>query len=67
MSEITKEKLEEQLQISSFKAISLLQELTEKNEKLAEYQALYTMAIKKIEQLEKQQSSNETDTAPVNA
>ncbi|MEC0765102.1 hypothetical protein [Bacillus atrophaeus] len=67
MSEITKEKLEEQLQISSFKAISLLQELTEKNEKLAEYQALYTMAMKKIEQLEKQQSSNETDTAPVNA
>ncbi|MEC1900949.1 hypothetical protein [Bacillus atrophaeus] len=54
MAEITKEKLEEQLQIAAYKSVSLLQELNDKNKELAEYKALYTFADKKREELQNQ-------------
>ncbi|AGF28208.1 MULTISPECIES: hypothetical protein [Bacillus amyloliquefaciens group] len=54
MQEMTKEQLQDQLQIAAYKAASLQQELNLKNNELAEYKALYTFADNKREELEKQ-------------
>ncbi|MEC1663020.1 MULTISPECIES: hypothetical protein [Bacillus] len=73
MQEMTKEQLQEQFEIATYKAASLLAELNEKNEKLAEYQALYTVAVNKLEKLEGEaaaaQTENQTEpeSTPVNA
>ncbi|MDQ8054974.1 hypothetical protein RER83_01850 [Bacillus velezensis] len=71
MQEMTKEQLQDQLQIAAYKAASLQQELNLKNNELAEYKALYTFAEKKREELEKQLNAtvaakeNNSEPAPV--
>ncbi|MDL5023344.1 hypothetical protein [Bacillus velezensis] len=71
MQEMTKEQLQEQLQIEIYKSISLQEELNQKNKERAEYKALYTFAEKKREELEKQLNAtvaakeNNSEPAPV--
>ncbi len=71
MQEMTKEQLQDQLQIAAYKAASLQQELNLKNNELAEYKALYTFADNKREELEKQLNAtvaakeNNNEPAPV--
>ncbi|MGI9902491.1 hypothetical protein KK159_12305 [Bacillus velezensis] len=71
MQEMTKEQLQDQLQIAAYKAASLQQELNLKNNELAEYKALYTFADNKREELEKQLNAalsakeNNSEPAPV--
>ncbi|MEC3613160.1 hypothetical protein V2U93_12895 [Bacillus velezensis] len=71
MQEMTKEQLQDQLQIAAYKAASLQQELNLKNSELAEYKALYTFADNKREELEKQLNAtvaakeNNSEPAPV--
>ncbi|MGA4836998.1 hypothetical protein F5K02_03510 [Bacillus amyloliquefaciens] len=69
MQEMTKEKLQEQFEIATYKAASLLAELNEKNEKLAEYKALYTAAVNKLTQLQNAstKTQNENQNAPASA
>ncbi|MCY8247511.1 hypothetical protein MOC27_17690 [Bacillus inaquosorum] len=75
MQEMTKEQLQEQLQIEIYKSASLQQELDQKNKELAEYKALYTFTSKKREQLEQQLNEahsgqdnvTEPESIPVNA
>ncbi|MFB0637417.1 hypothetical protein ACEPP6_19445 [Bacillus rugosus] len=74
MQEMTKEQLQEQLQIEIYKSASLQQELDQKNKELAEYKALYTFISKKREQLEQQLNEahsgqdnvSEPESTPVN-
>ncbi|MCT6829423.1 hypothetical protein HWH77_05395 [Bacillus velezensis] len=71
MQEMTKEQLQDQLQIAAYKAASLQQELNLKNNELAEYKALYTFADNKRKELEKQinataaSKENKSEPAPV--
>ncbi|GED03053.1 hypothetical protein [Bacillus atrophaeus] len=71
MQEMTKEQLQEQLQIELYKSASLQEELNQKNNECAEYKALYTFAQKKREELEKQLNAtttpktNNSEPAPV--
>lgn len=71
MQEMTKEQLQDQLQIAAYKAASLQQELNLKNNELAEYKALYTFVDNKREELEKQLNAtaaskeNNSEPAPV--
>ncbi|COC33371.1 hypothetical protein ACOZ31_03510 [Bacillus velezensis] len=71
MQEMTKEQLQDQLQIAAYKAASLQQELNLKNNELAEYKALYTFTDNKREELEKQLNAtvaakeNNSEPAPV--
>ncbi|MGJ3548104.1 hypothetical protein QNK06_16805 [Bacillus subtilis] len=75
MQEMTKEKLQEQLQIEIYKSASLQQELDQKNKELAEYKALYTFTAQKrdelVQQLNEGQSDqdsvSEPESTPVNA
>nr|MDH3092747.1 hypothetical protein [Bacillus velezensis] len=60
MQEMTKEQLQDQLQIARYKGASLQQELNLKNNELAEYKALYTFADNKREELEKQINATAT-------
>lgn len=71
MQEMTKEQLQEQLQIEIYKSISLQEELDQKNKERAEYKALYTFSEKKRKELQEQLndalSANEgrSEPAPV--
>lgn len=71
MQEMTKEQLQEQLQIEIYNSISLQEELNQKNKERAEYKALYTFAEKKRKELQEQLnaalSANEgrSEPAPV--
>ncbi|KAF1341715.1 hypothetical protein ACQUF8_14010 [Bacillus subtilis] len=75
MQEMTKEQLQEQLQIESYKSVSLQQELDQKNRELAEYKALYTFTAKKLDELAQQLNEGQSDqdnvsepeSTPVNA
>ncbi|MGR2696200.1 hypothetical protein [Bacillus inaquosorum] len=61
MDEMTKEKLQEQLQIESYKSVSLQQELDQKNRELAEYKALYTFTAQKLDKLTQQLNEGQSD------
>ncbi|MCY9082419.1 hypothetical protein MOE57_07970 [Bacillus inaquosorum] len=61
MQEMTKEQLQEQLQIESYKSVSLQQELDQKNRELAEYKALYTFTAKKLDELAQQLNEGHSD------
>ncbi|MCX3306623.1 hypothetical protein OTK50_15630 [Bacillus sp. NEAU-CP5] len=71
MQEMTKEQLQEQLQIEIYNSISLQEELNQKNKERAEYKALYTFSEKKRKELQEQLnaalSANEglSEPAPV--
>lgn len=75
MQEMTKEQLQEQPQIESYKSVSLQQELDQKNRELAEYKALYTFTAKKLDELAQQLNEGQSDqdnvsepeSTPVNA
>ncbi|APH69758.1 hypothetical protein [Bacillus halotolerans] len=61
MQEMTKEQLQEQLQIETYKSVSLQQELDQKNRELAEYKALYTFTAKKRDELAQQLNEVQSD------